>query len=83
MNDVIQNTLNGPLGWQIIWAVLAGVGIIVVVAILDGPILRTSHRRRERRIQGKNSPPREPQNVSGPPLRAEPPEQDAPPPPKN
>ena len=36
MMDFLQSVLHGSIGWRIMWGVLACIGIMLVVAILDG-----------------------------------------------
>ncbi|MDA1053861.1 MAG: hypothetical protein O3C40_25715 [Planctomycetota bacterium] len=46
MNELLQDVLHGPIGWQIMWSVLACIGILLAVAVLDGLASPNATKRR-------------------------------------
>jgi len=59
MNDLLNNVLVGPIGWQIMWSVVIGVAILILVAAIDGSWgKRPRHRSGINRRGAKLKPPR-------------------------
>ncbi len=58
MNEILNDILYGPLGWKIACMVLTLVGIILAVALMDGPWSRGKET-------ANRSPPQ--QNLDDPP----------------
>lgn len=58
MNEIFNNFMFGPLGWKVVCGVVTLVGILLAIALMDGPWVRGKE---------KAKPPLPQQDDGGPP----------------